>query len=319
MKHNKWTTVILTLMCLGLILPIHASATDKSINTTTQQKTILALVNGTPIYEWQLEPQVQAGIKKYKRFNKKQLPDNLKHSIQEKVLEKFIVAELISQASQQEKITDLDQKVKKEIKKRTAKNKDQTVNKEHIKHQIQIDEYLKKHNLINPQLSKKELREFYEKNKEGFASKQETAHVLHIVVKKNKNKVIEARKLILDGKPFSEVAKEISEDANAPQGGNLGFMEPKYMPEAFDKIAFSIPINTLSDIIKTEHGYHILKVLERKPKGTIPAFDDMKDFLSKGLSPQLKAEKVAAHVKKLKAQANIKVLLSPSTTETSTN
>ncbi|VAW48691.1 Survival protein SurA precursor (Peptidyl-prolyl cis-trans isomerase SurA) [hydrothermal vent metagenome] len=305
MINNKWTIIALTL--ISLTLPIQVSAVDKPTEAEKPTKSILAFVNDAPIYEEQLEPQVQAAIQKYKRFNKKALPDNLRQKMQAKVLEKFITAELIYQASKQEKFINIDQKIAEY----TAKNPEYNMTKEEIKPQIQIDEYLQKYDLKNPQLPEKKLREFYEKNKNEFASKKERAHVEHIIVINDKDKIIQARKLIVDGKIFSDVAKEFSEDANAPQGGDLGFIEPKYMPEAFDKIAFSIPIGELSNIIKTEHGYHILKVFERKPKGTTPSFEEMEDFLKRGLTPQFKAEKVAAHIKKLREKAKIKILLSP--------
>ncbi len=312
MINYKQAIIALALSSLGL--SIQASTLPNNTNEST--KTILALVNGAPIYEKQLESRVQAALEKYKQFNKKQQPDNLKQMVQTGILDKFIIVELIYQASQQEKLVDIDQKVATAIAELRAKNKEQEIDEVQIERQIQIDEYLKKHDLKNPKMSEEELKAFYEKNKDQFASKKDRAHVQHIIVKKDKDKIIQARKLILNGKSFSEVAKEFSEDANAPQGGNLGFMERNYMPEAFDKVAFSIPLNTLSEIIKTEHGYHILKVLERTPKGTVPPFENMKDFLAGGLNPGFKARKVAAHIKELKEKAKIEILLSSTSKQT---
>lgn len=312
----NYKQVIIALAFSSLGLSIQASTLSNNTNTQESTKTILAFVNGTPIYEEQLESRVQAGIEKYKRFNQNKQPAGLKQTVQAGILDKFIIVELIYQASQKEKLIDIDQKVATAVAELRAKNKDQKIDEVQIKRQIQIDEYLKKHDLKDPKMSEEELKAFYEKNKDQFASRKDQAHVQHILIKKDKDKIIQARKLILDGKSFSEVAKEFSEDANAPQGGNLGFMERNYMPEAFDKVAFSIPLNTLSEIIKTEHGYHILEVLERTPKGTIPPFENMKDFLAGGLNPGIKARKVAAHIKGLKEKAKIEILLSSTPKQT---
>ena len=307
MTHFKnFIKTVALINCLMLPMSILASDPPPS---STPSNTVLATVNGVPIYSNLLESRVQAGIKKYKRFNKGEPPANLKQVLQKGILEKFIAVELIYQASQKEALPNLEKAIEKAITEYRNNNPDQTINEEQIKRQVQIDEYLKKYDLKDPKIPEKELRAFYEKNKGQFATKRDTAHVQHIIVKNDRNKIVEARQRILNGEPFSEVAKALSEDANAPQGGNLGIMERNYMPETFDQVAFSIPLNTLSDIIKTEHGYHILEVLERTPKGTIPPFENMKEFLAGGLTPQFKTQKVSEHIKTLTEQAEIEIFI----------
>lgn len=230
------------------------------------------------------------------------------------MLEKYITAELIYQASQQHQVNDIDTKVDEIVKALKEKEPSAEINKVAIQRQLIIDEYLKAQGLDNPQLPEKELKEFYEKNKSKFASKQERIQVQHIVITNKENgkeKITEAKKLIADGKPFADIAKEYSEDANAINGGDLGTISRDYMPKEFNNVAFNIKVGEISDIIETEFGYHILQVLAKQPAGTVPSYENMKDFLAAGFAPRVQKEKFSAHLKQLRDQAKIKILLFP--------
>lgn len=85
----------------------------------------------------------------------------------------------------------------------------------------------------------------------------------HILVKTES----EARKILEDlkkGADFAKLAKEKSQCPSKKRGGNLGwFGRGKMVPE-FEKAAFSLKKGELSDIVKTQFGYHIIKVTNTK-------------------------------------------------------
>ncbi|VAW49178.1 Survival protein SurA precursor (Peptidyl-prolyl cis-trans isomerase SurA) [hydrothermal vent metagenome] len=313
MKSYQWILAIL--ITVSTAFPIQANASNTTINNNTQNasRVIAALVNEQPIYKDQLNAKIQAKKDKYKRFNQgKQPPEDLKQRIQKNVLEEYIFAELIYQASQQHQVTDIETKINEIVALLKEKSPDAEINKTAIKRQLIVDEYLKAHDLINPQLPEKELKAFYEKNKSKFASTTTRIQVQHIVTTNKENgkeKITKAKALLSAGKPFEDVAKEYSEDANAINGGDLGTISKGYMPKEFNDVAFSIAIGEVSDIIETEFGYHILQVLAKQPAGTVPPYENMKDFLAAGFAPQVKKEKLSAHIKQLKNKAKIEVLL----------
>lgn len=74
----------------------------------------------------------------------------------------------------------------------------------------------------------------------------------------------EVRKEIADGAPFDEVARrESSDQGSAQQGGDLGTFTRGDMVKPFEDAAFSLPLNTLSQPIRTDFGYHIIEVTRR--------------------------------------------------------
>ena len=70
--------------------------------------------------------------------------------------------------------------------------------------------------------------------------------------------------LLRQGQPFAEVAAEYSLSPDAQQGGDLGFFGRGEMPPEFDDIVFDLPVNRLSDLVKSEYGYHIFLVEEKR-------------------------------------------------------
>jgi peptidyl-prolyl cis-trans isomerase D len=76
---------------------------------------------------------------------------------------------------------------------------------------------------------------------------------------------VAVRKEILDGAPFAEVAtRESSDSISASKGGDLGEWTKGSMVPAFDSVAFSLPLNTLSQPVLSGFGYHIIEVTYRK-------------------------------------------------------
>ncbi len=80
------------------------------------------------------------------------------------------------------------------------------------------------------------------------------------------NKILKARKEVLSGKPFGEVALEYSEDPSVKSNkGNLGYFSVFKMVYPFESGAYNTPKGEVSEILRTSFGYHIIKVYDVRP------------------------------------------------------
>jgi len=104
---------------------------------------------------------------------------------------------------------------------------------------------------------------------------------------------------------FAELAKKESQDpSSAEKGGDLGFFDNKQMVKEFSKVAFSIKPGEISNIVKTEFGYHIIKVVDRKKAGLIP-FDEVKPQIAKYLEQQTKMQSIQKLIESSRNNAKI--------------
>lgn len=103
----------------------------------------------------------------------------------------------------------------------------------------------------------------------GKRTETKQARVRHILIAadtpKGRFKAIQLRNRILAGESFSKLAKEYSADkGSAEKGGEMPMANPAIFVPPFAKAVNSLPLNTLSQPVKTKFGWHIIEVLERK-------------------------------------------------------
>jgi peptidyl-prolyl cis-trans isomerase D len=122
------------------------------------------------------------------------------------------------------------------------------------------------------------LRAYYNAHIDQFKV-ENRVHVEHILFKtigKTDAEIAEIRKKAEDalkkakgGANFEDLAKKFSEDdATKPKGGDLGWIVEGQTVAEFQKVAFSQPKGTISDLVKTQYGFHIIKVLDRESAHT---------------------------------------------------
>lgn len=118
------------------------------------------------------------------------------------------------------------------------------------------------------------MRKLYDDTAKNLKPEQEV-RASHILVKtEDEAKKVEER--LAKGEDFAAVAKDVSIDpGSGKQGGDLGFFGKGQMVPAFDEAAFKLEPNKVSQPIKTQFGYHVIKVAEKRER-PIPPFDQVK-------------------------------------------
>tara|TARA_R110002153_G_scaffold94766_8_gene228314 strand:- start:686 stop:2569 length:1884 start_codon:yes stop_codon:yes gene_type:complete len=137
-------------------------------------------------------------------------------------------------------------------------------------------------------VSDDEAEQYYEQNIQDFRT-QEERRASHILVEfaDDEQKAAESAQDILekvnDGDDFAELAKEYSSDTfSAENGGDLDWFSLGMMDPAFEDAAFGLAnVGDISAVVKSEFGFHIIKLTDIKPEQTSPYADVKEDVLAK--------------------------------------
>ena len=121
------------------------------------------------------------------------------------------------------------------------------------------------------------VKEYYNSHKADF-SKEEQVKARHILVMAKKDDPESEKKALAKidelarrakTEDFAKLASESSEDPGSKEkGGLLDFFSRGRMVKPFEDVAFSLPVNSVSAPVKTDYGYHLIKVLEKRPAAT---------------------------------------------------
>lgn len=134
---------------------------------------------------------------------------------------------------------------------------------------------------------------------------QEEVHARHILVESED----EAKTILAElkgGADFAAVAKERSKDPGAAAGGDLGYFSKEQMVPEFAEVAFKMYAGQLSNPVKTQFGWHIIKVEDRRTRKA-PEFEKVKDQIESYMMRKAQTEFVA----KLRESAKIERLEKP--------
>ena len=132
-----------------------------------------------------------------------------------------------------------------------------------IKQDLVLNIRIKK--LLEPRVSitEKEIKAYFEENKAQFAQ-QKQVKASHILLE-TEEKANEIKNKLANGEDFAQLAKQYSIDTQTKEnGGELGFFGSGKMVKEFEEAAFALNIGEISAPVKTEFGYHIIKVEEIK-------------------------------------------------------
>jgi peptidyl-prolyl cis-trans isomerase D len=152
-----------------------------------------------------------------------------------------------------------------------------------------------------------DVRRAYDDNVEQYST-PEQIRASHILLKTEgkddaavKAKIEDILKQAKAGADFGELAKKYSEDdSNAKNGGDLDYFGRGKMVPEFDAVAFTLQPGQISDVVKTQFGYHIIKLTDKKT-GTTRPFAELRQQLTDQLSyerAQTQAADLAASLEK---------------------
>lgn len=145
----------------------------------------------------------------------------------------------------------------------------------------------------------------------------ETVRASHILVRSSReddfksrsealNKIRAIKKQIAKGEDFAEVAQQKSEGPSAKKGGDLGYFGRGQMVPEFEKVAFSLSVGGVSDVVETEFGYHLIKVEEKKAPKRLK-YEEIKLELAAYIYQKKGQNRYDRFIEGLKERAEIKI------------
>ena len=156
------------------------------------------------------------------------------------------------------------------------------------------------------------MKKVYEEASKQITGEQEV-HARHILVEtEDQAKAVEEE--LKKGADFAELAKKKSKDPGASDGGDLGFFTKDQMVPEFSAVAFSLEPGKVSDPVKTQFGWHVIKVEEKRNRKA-PDFDQVKSQIETYVTRKAQADYVA----KLREAAKIERMDKPEETAAKTD
>lgn len=153
-------------------------------------------------------------------------------------------------------------------------------------------------------VTEKEAERHYRANRKAYMTEKLVRAAQIVVPDRDRAEAILKR--LKAGEDFDKVARKTSIGPEAAKGGDLGFFARGVMPEAIDRVVFTLPAGKVSGIVQSPYGYHIFKLLERKEAGG-RRFAEAKEQVIADLRKIKEAEAYKHWIEGLKKSAVIRI------------
>jgi peptidyl-prolyl cis-trans isomerase C len=291
--YCKTVVFIITLMAF---ISMNGYAQDENPNDK-----VVAVINAIPLTEGDVQLEIKR-IQFQAKTMRQPIDDSMMEAMREKVIQSIINRELLYQESKARGISvdtiEIDVRLD-QIKQQLNTGQELEIQlaqmgismdafREQVRQATAIQKLLETDIYARTEVSDKEARIFFENNPQFFKKPEEVkaSHIL-IQVKADddeekklaaKQKIETIQEKLTAGEDFAELAKTFSEGPSGANGGDLGYFDRKKMVKPFSDAAFALEPGQISDIVQTRFGYHLIRVIDKKPKSSY-AFDNIKPQL----------------------------------------
>lgn len=301
---------------MALVTLVAAGCGMVRVKPGDPEKTIVAKVDGEEItkaefdkvfeiFKTQVELEQDPSIWE-KEYEGKKYEDLAK----EKVLEQMISDKVQMKKAGEMGISVSDEEIDAEVDKwkklfnsdekyiefLTSLNIDEEYFRDNLKKDL-VKNKMKEELTKNVEVTDEELADYYGKHINEFY-RVKASHIL-LDTEEEAKKILERVKA---GEDFNALAKEYSTDPSAKDNsGSLGYFRQGEMVEPFEEAAFALKPGEISDIVKSDYGYHIIKVEDK----TIDKFEDVKDELRNSLITDKKSQSYDSAFEEMMSKAKI--------------
>jgi parvulin-like peptidyl-prolyl isomerase len=309
--------VLILMVAFFIISFFYGFGKYKSSQSQTQNiGNYLAEVNGTTIKYDQWLKTFQNSVSRYDNNTLSSMDQPAINALKNNVLKQMINSELLYQQATKNKIKITNDEINAEIDKikenfsspeefdNILKTNNLTLNqlKEDIKRNLMIT-HIMDDTKSKVNITYDELKEYFKENEESFFE-AEKVHARHILVETEEEALDIIRQLKEGIVDFAELAKEKSTGPSAENGGDLGFFTKGQMVKEFEDVAFALQPGEISDAVKTQFGFHIIKCEEKKDEHQ-SSFEESKEQINNFLRYQKENDAITKLISDLKENADV--------------
>ena len=248
------------------------------------------------------------------------------------LLQQLVDSELVLEQAERQKLTVAPQTVDEQVKSIRARFPSDEAFKQalgasgltpeglkaNIKKGMLRQQILNKEVLEKVAVSPKELETYFNEHKDTYVQ-EEAVHARHILIKvaadaspEDDQKAKDQAKAVLakakKGEDFSKLAAQYSEDSSKDSGGDLGYFGRGRMVKPFEEAAFALKAGQISDPVRSQFGYHIIKVEARREAKRL-SFAEAKEWVEKDLTREKARVRYGEYVAALREKAKITINL----------
>lgn len=332
------TKVIATASVVLTLAAGSVFAQDKTTpSSSITLKDPVAVVDGEKISSSELQKAVQEAVEgagmKITDLSQEQLMEGYKQ-----ILDEMVITKLLDKAASGVTVS------KDEINEEIAKFKSQFPSEEVFTEQLKaagqtpeafasnVEKALRQQKWMQTQINGKDeisdaqVKEFYDQNKDKLAQPErvQASHILiripegasDDVIKQKEQAAQAAAERARKGEDFATLAKELSEEPIAKMsGGDLGYFPKEQMVPEFSEAAFSQKVGEIGNPVKTQFGWHVIKVTDKKPAGT-PELAEIKEELTGLMKNMQQQQAISEAIDKLRKDSKVEINLPESTPAT---
>lgn len=323
MTAKQCTTAgaVLLLILMSYLQPI-CHADTKQIS-----EPILAEVNGAPITEQDLKCQI-AQLEAEMRLRNQLITREQVNALRGELIENLIERELLYQHAREKKISirsrwvdaalhDFETQLGGPTALKTylaASGQSRSQLKAALEKGLAVRRLLRREAIRTVRVRETEIQAFYRRHPELF-ERGEQIRVRHILIAVRDwndesqrseawRKINALKRRIEKGENFAVLALEYSDGPSRTYAGDLGYLTRDQMVQPFAEAAFALPKGAVSDIVRTRFGYHLIKVLDKRPPDKI-SYQDSREKIERTLRRNKENTAVGHYVALLKSQAKI--------------
>lgn len=303
-------------ICIMFVLGMFSA-----LEVAAEPTDVLAKVNGEEILQQDVDeiiavfvmPQFQA------QNPEAELPEEQKTQIEKNIVEQLVTERVLMQKAKENGISADEALVIERFEQ--AKTQRPELSEDMLKSLLEkdnmIQQLLEAEVISKVSVTDEEVQAYYEEQKEQFQEPEQiqASHILIQVAQDAsdedkqaaRKKIDDVLVLAKEGKDFAELAQEYSEGPSKDQGGDLGFFPRGAMVKPFEEAAFALQEGEISEVVETQFGYHIIKLVAKKEAREVP-LDEVKEQLKQGLQQQKTSAEVKTWVEALKAEAVVEMM-----------